>query len=84
MSVTAYQRIQSLLDQLDQEEKLDLIDELAGQVRHDTAPRPRHSDPLYGVLKGHTPEDLDLDAALAEIRSEWTKEWTDNGEWTDT
>jgi len=69
MSATTYQHIQSLLDQLDQDEKLNLIDELAGLVRQSAPPGTRHSDPLFGAMRGQAPEDLDLDSVLGEIRS---------------
>ena len=30
---------------------------------------------LYGAWQGKMPDDLDLDAALKEIRGEWLREW---------
>jgi len=30
---------------------------------------------LYGAWQGKMPADLDLDAALKEIRGEWIQEW---------
>jgi hypothetical protein len=30
---------------------------------------------LYGAWQGTMPDDLDLDAALKEIRGEWMQEW---------
>lgn len=29
---------------------------------------------LYGIWQGHFPEDLDVEAAIREIRDEWKKE----------
>jgi hypothetical protein len=34
---------------------------------------------LYGAWKDQMPADFDIDAALNEIRGEWTREW-ENGE----
>ena len=41
-------------------------------------PAARTAQPLYGAWKGKVPEDFDLDAALREIRGEWTKEWEES------
>jgi hypothetical protein len=30
---------------------------------------------LYGAWRDKMPEELDIDAALTEIRGEWTAEW---------
>jgi hypothetical protein len=84
MSTAVYSRIESMLDQLDREEQLLLIDELATRFRGSVLDYRVHSESLHGAWKGLLPADLDLDAELKEIRSEWTKEWDEAGEWTDT
>lgn len=79
MSESNLEQIRRMVDQLSFADKLSLIEHLAKQLRHE--PEPLVSEPplktqdLYGMWRGHIPDDFDLDATLKEIRCEWEKEW---------
>ena len=38
---------------------------------------------LYGIWKDKFPENVDLDAALREMRQEWELEWDEKGTFTE-
>ena len=76
MSTTVFTQIEGLLNGLSREEQLRLIEEIAHRLRQNATPQQQRVR-LRGILKGHVPSDFDLDQALTEIRSEWTKELDD-------
>jgi hypothetical protein len=71
MSQSPRQQIEALLDTLPREEQSRLIEDIADRLRQTETRQPPS---LYGIWKGKVPEDLDLDQALKEIRSEWLEE----------
>jgi hypothetical protein len=79
MSDIAYARIESLLDELNQDEQLRLLEVVAGRLRGDKPP-PAGSLSLKGLWKDGVPPDFDLDEALREIRSGWSREEDDKSE----
>lgn len=80
MSRSTLLEIEALTSQLTFEEQLALLEHLAQRVRLEAPGRvPRD---LHGAWKGKVPADVDLDNVLDEIRTEWTKEWSDEGEFT--
>lgn len=75
MSTADLETVAHLAKQLSPEEQLRLVARIAEHLRQSqpAAPRKQPQD-LYGAWRGKFPEDLDLDAELAEIRGEWLKE----------
>ena len=69
------QKVQSWLDKLLPDEQAMLIEQLARQLAKAVALRPAPPQDLYGIWKDKFPPDLDLDAALREMRQEWQTEW---------
>jgi hypothetical protein len=69
MSHVIFQTVERLVRQLDREEQLALMEQLAHHLRK-AEPAPQPMD-LHGVWRGAFPEEFDVDAALAEIRSRW-------------
>lgn len=65
--------VESLASRLTPEEQLMLVEHLAQRVRQ-AGLSGKSPQSLYGLWKGHVPEDFDVDGALKEIRSEWLKE----------
>lgn len=49
-------------------------------IPEEALPTAKRPQALHGVWRGLFPEDLDLDAALKEIRSEWLKEWEEGSD----
>ncbi len=82
MPNTSLEQVTNLAAQLSPAERLALIEHLARDLQRDAVhtkqgARPDKPDAppsLYGAWKGKFPEDIDLDAELAEIRGEWLKE----------
>jgi len=68
MSASTVKKIESLLSLLSVDEQLSLIRKITDQLRR-AKPGPPQS--LRGVWKDKFPVDLDLDAALDEIRTGW-------------
>lgn len=81
MSEVTLEQITQLADRLSSDDQRSLIKHLEHQLRLDSITstgKQLHS--LRGVWKGKMPEDIDLDAALYEIRHEWEKELEEFGE----
>ncbi len=78
MAEITLEYIEELADQLSLEDLQKLIDRLKNRLRKstedDTSVQCQPLD-LYGMWRGRFPDDIDLDAALHEIRHEWEKEW---------
>jgi len=68
MSAPTLEKVMTMVDGLTQEEQLFLIERVAQRLRRPSGRRPQR---LYGVWKGKFPGDMDLDAALQEIREGW-------------
>ena len=78
MSKSTLEYVTLLVNRLSDEEKLNLVENIARSLRlPDTAGKSEPKD-LYGVWKDSFPEDFDIDSALYEIRHEWEKEWPEN------
>lgn len=73
MNTISIEQVKRLADYLSPEDKLHLAEFLHQQAGN-VAPRPKPQS-LRGAWKDAFPPDLDLDAELKEIRSEWEKEW---------
>ena len=71
MTTVNLRDVEQLADQLPPTQQLELIRHLTLKIAAVTPRKPSPS--LAGSWKGF-PEDFDIDAALKEIRSEWTKE----------
>lgn len=71
MNPSAAAQIENLLAQLSSDEKLRLIARIAQNL---TEERPRTPQCLHGVWKDKFPADMDLDAALKEIRGGWQED----------
>jgi hypothetical protein len=83
MSSTTLRQLESLLDKLTLSEQAVLIEQLARRIKLAAVPaRPQPQD-LYGAWKRKLAEDVDLDAALREIRQAWQTEWDENGEFAE-
>jgi hypothetical protein len=67
MSQATLHTVEHLALRLDPEEQLALMEHLARHLRAAQSPPPPQD--LYGVWRGKFPDDFDIDAALAEIRS---------------
>lgn len=73
--------IKRVVDRLPVEDQLSLVEHVAAQLRQmrasGGAPEQERGTPqdLYGIWRDHFPADLDIDAALHEMRHEWEKEW---------
>jgi hypothetical protein len=70
MQIAKQEQIDTLLDTLNREELLTLIEQIAQRLRQ----VEREPQPLYGTWKGKFPEDVDIDEALREIRSQCREE----------
>ena len=78
MSQTTLPRMKVLVEQLSTVDQLELVEHVMQKLKTTLpARKPRY---LYGIWKGRFPDDFDLDAVLKEVRSEWEKEWDENGE----
>ncbi len=73
INTISIEQIKRLAFYLSPEDKLHLADFLHQQAGN-VAPRTKPKS-LRGTWKNEFPADLDLDAELKEIRSEWEKEW---------
>jgi hypothetical protein len=70
MQIAKQEQIDTLLETLNREELLTLIETIAQRLRQ-VEHKPQ---PLYGVWKGKFPEEVNIDDALREIRSQWREE----------
>ena len=69
MNAISIEQVKRLADYLSPEDKLQLV-EFLNQQAGNLAPRPKPQS-LRGVWKNALLPDLDLDAELKKIRSEW-------------
>ncbi|HLM60210.1 MAG TPA: hypothetical protein VK308_05370 [Pyrinomonadaceae bacterium] len=80
MNQANLETVAHLAEQLPPEEQLSLVARIAEHLRQSQTPSPRKQpQSLRGSWRGKFPEDLDLDADLAEIRGEWLKELDEFG-----
>ena len=70
MDSTALGRADALLDEMSPDEQLTLLEHVVRRLRGRTEPSRRPGD-LRGLWAGKFPEDLDIDATLAQIRHGW-------------
>ena len=70
MQITKQGHIDELLASLSREELLVLLEQIAQRLRQAEYP----PQVLYGVWKGKFPEEVNIDDALQEIRSQWKEE----------
>jgi len=73
MSEATLKHVTLLVDQLSYEDKQFLVEHLTQSMNQ--AQQERKPQDLYGIWRGHFPEDFDIDSALKAIRHEWEKEW---------
>ncbi len=73
MPNTTLEQVTRLAEQLPTDEQSRLIKHLLHNLRAARGKSDATPD-LYGAWQGKFPEDIDLDAELAEIRGEWLKE----------
>ena len=82
MSSSTLHQVERLLDQLTSGEQAILLENLARRMRlvvsHPFPPRD-----LYGIWKDKFPQNVDVGAALREIRQAWKLEWSEKGELTE-
>ena len=72
--------VETMADQLPVEDQHVLAAHLNSKLQNGSATgQDRKPQDLYGVWKGAFSEDLDIDAALYEIRHEWEKELEEFG-----
>ena len=74
MAETNLDQVRLLINQLSFEDKLNLVEYLARQLRWMPERSPKTQE-LYGIWRGQIPDDFDLEAALKDMRQEWEKEW---------
>lgn len=72
MATVTLEQITQLAVQLPALDQRKLIAYLEDRLTAPVADKKPQS--LYGIWKGHFPEDLDVEAAIREIRDEWKKE----------
>jgi hypothetical protein len=82
MTDTRLEYLKRVVDGLSVEDQLSLIEHVAKKLRQTQSTgsssgqeEQRAPVDLYGIWRDHFPPDLDIDAALQEIRHEWEKEW---------
>jgi len=69
--------VEKLADQLPVEDQRRLGEHLTQKLQNGSAPGAtveRKPQDLYGIWRGAFPDDLDIEAALYEIRHEWEAE----------
>lgn len=76
MAEVTLQYVEQLVDQLSLEDQQRLSEHLTNKLCNGApaAGAERKPQDLYGLWKGAFPEDLDVEAALYEIRHEWEQE----------
>lgn len=77
MQEVTLEYVERLADQLSVAEQKVLTERLTSKLQNGAtgAGIERKPQDLYGLWKGAFPDDLDIDAALFEIRHEWEEEW---------
>ncbi len=77
MQEVTLEYVEQLADQLSADDRRSLIEHLESQLgqSESVVDEPKKTESLRGLWQGKFPDDLDLDAALYEIRHEWEKEW---------
>jgi hypothetical protein len=77
MKPVSLEQVEALARQLSVDDQVALLRWLAEMVRHSAAGEvPRK---LRGVFSGMFPENIELDNFLHEVRTDWEKEWTEDG-----
>lgn len=81
MTEVTLQYVEQLADKLSVEDQQRLSAHLTKKLHNGalTAGVERKPQDLYGIWKGAFPEDLDVEAALYEIRHEWEEELEEFG-----
>ncbi|MGH9842496.1 MAG: hypothetical protein ACREEM_27450 [Blastocatellia bacterium] len=77
MSEITLEYVEKLADQLPVEDQRRLGDYLSLKLKNGSAPNTpveRKPQDLYGIWRDVFPDDLDIEAALYEIRHEWEAE----------
>lgn len=77
MNIASPETVAYLAKQLPPEQQLQLVARIAENLRKSQS-RKQPQD-LYGAWRGKFPDDLDIEADLAEIRGEWLKELDEFG-----
>ena len=72
MSQAALTLVEQLASRLDAKEQLALMEHLAANLRRGSTPSLPRS--LYGIWRDRFPDDLDIDAILTDIRSDWQRD----------
>lgn len=81
MDEITLEHVENLIGQLSVEDQRVLTEHLTIKLQNGSAngkPERKPQD-LYGIWKGAFPDELDIDAALYEIRHEWEKEFEEFG-----
>lgn len=80
MNTASLETVAHLAEQLPPEQQLQLVARIAENLRKSQSPAPgKQPQDLYGAWRGKFPDDLDIEADLAEIRGEWLKELDEFG-----
>lgn len=80
MNTANLETVVHLAEQLPPEEQLSLVARIAEHLRQSQPPAARKQpQDLYGAWRGKFPDDMDIEADLAEIRGEWLKELEEFG-----
>ncbi len=80
MNTANLETVVHLAEQLPPEEQLSLVARIAEHLRQSQPPAARKQlKSLRGAWRGKFPDDIDIDADLAEIRGEWLKELEEFG-----
>ena len=70
MQSAKQEQVDELLARLSREELLTLLEQIAQRLRQAEHP-PKV---LYGIWKGKFPQEVNIDDALQEIRSQWKED----------
>lgn len=77
MSRATLPEVKQLASQLSAPDQLKLVEHVMQNLH--ASPRGGVPVSLRGIWKGKVPDDLNLTAVLHEIRTEWEKEWDEDG-----
>ena len=79
MNTATVKTLTLLAAQLPPEQQLELVAHIAERLRELQTPPKKQPINLRGAWRGKFPDNHDIDADLAEIRSEWLKELDEFG-----
>ena len=71
------QSVEQLAMSLSPDERRELVERLTRSLHLPSPPRKRGD--LYGVFRHALPQDIDLDKALREIRTQWHEDFENGG-----